>query len=39
MNAVVQAQGELVNRIDENLATGHQNMSMANEQLKRRVDR
>jgi hypothetical protein len=31
MNALVESQGELVNRIDENLATGKEMMVKANE--------
>lgn len=39
MNAMVVGQGDLINRIDENLASGHTHMISANEQLKSRADR
>lgn len=39
MNALVASQGELINRIDENLLAGHERMRKGNEQLGRRVER
>lgn len=39
MNALVAGQGELINRIDENLMTGKENMVKANQQLNKRVQK
>ncbi len=39
MNTMVVGQGDIINRIDQNLLAGQQDLNKANQQLKRRVEK